>query len=117
MRSCLEPMKKVARMIREHLWGIVNAMVLGVTNTASESMNSKVQRIKRAACGFRNRERFRNAILLVEVAVAGAIVHAAWTDWPRGIRLQRSMDGGATWYPASAPRTVAEDTLDLPAPG
>jgi transposase len=48
---------------REHLWGIVNAMALRVTNAASESVNSKVQRVERAACGFRNRERFRNAIL------------------------------------------------------
>ena len=63
MRSRLEPMKKVARMIREHLWGIVNAMALQVTNAASESVNAKVQRVKRAACGFRNRGRFRNAIL------------------------------------------------------
>lgn len=63
MRSRLEPIKKVARMIRDHLWGIVNAMALKITNAASESVNSKVQRIKRAACGFRNRDRFRNAIL------------------------------------------------------
>ena len=63
MRSCLEPLKKVARMVRDHLWGIVNAMVLRITNAASESGNSKVNRIKRSACGFRNRDRFRNAIL------------------------------------------------------
>ena len=62
MRSRLEPMKKVARMIRTHLWGIVNAMALRTTNAGSESVNAKVQRIKRTACGFRNRERFRNAI-------------------------------------------------------
>ena len=63
MRSRLEPVKKVARMIRKHLWGIVNAMALRTTNAGSESVNAKVQRVKRAACGFRNRERFRNAIL------------------------------------------------------
>jgi transposase len=62
MRSRLEPIKRVARMIRDHLWGIVNAMALQVTNAASESVNAKVQRVKRAACGFRSRERFRNAI-------------------------------------------------------
>jgi transposase len=62
MRSRLEPMEKVARMIRDHLCGIVNAMALRATNAASESVNSKVQRIKRAACGFRSRNRFRNAI-------------------------------------------------------
>lgn len=49
-------------MIRDHLWGIVNAMALRATNATSESVNSKVQRIKRAACGFRSRNRFRNAI-------------------------------------------------------
>jgi transposase len=63
MRSRLEPIKRVARMIRAHLFGIVNAMALQVTNATSESFNSTIQRIKRAACGFRNRDRFRNAIL------------------------------------------------------
>ena len=63
MRSRLAPIKRCARMIREHLWGIVNAMALGVTNACSESVNAKVQRVKRSACGFRNRERFKNAIL------------------------------------------------------
>lgn len=63
MRSRLEPVKKVARMIREYLWGIVNAMALRTTNAGSESVNAKVQRVKRAACGFRSRDRFRNAIL------------------------------------------------------
>jgi transposase len=62
MRSRLEPMKKVARTIRDHLWGIVNAIVLRVTNAAAESQNAKIQWIKKQACGFRNRESFRNAI-------------------------------------------------------
>jgi transposase len=61
-RSQLEPMKKAARTVRDHLWGIVNAIVLEVTNAGAESQNSKVQWIKKQACGFRNRERFRNAI-------------------------------------------------------
>lgn len=63
MRSRLEPMKKVARMIRKHLYGVVNAAVLGVTNARSEAVNSRIQWLKKLACGFRNRERFRNAIL------------------------------------------------------
>ena len=50
-------------MVREHLWGIVNAVVKGVTNATSESLNAKVQWVKKNACGFRNRERFRTAIL------------------------------------------------------
>lgn len=62
VRSRLEPMKKVAKMVREHLDGIINGIVLGATNAGSESINSRVQRVKRMACGFRNRERFKNAI-------------------------------------------------------
>lgn len=62
MRSRLEPMKRAARTIRAHLWGIVNAIVLKVTNAGAESLNAKIQGIKKQACGFRNRERFRNAI-------------------------------------------------------
>lgn len=62
LRSRLEPVKAVARMIRNHLQGIINAIVLRTTNAGAESINAKIQRVKRMACGFRNRERFRNAI-------------------------------------------------------
>jgi len=62
LRSRLEPMKRVARMVRSHLEGIINAIVLKATNAASESINARIQRVKRMACGFRNRERFRSAI-------------------------------------------------------
>ena len=61
-RSQLEPMRKAARTVRDHLWGIVNAIVLGVTNATAESTNARIQKLKSRACGFRNRERFRNAI-------------------------------------------------------
>ena len=61
-RSRLEPIRRVARMVKNHLWGILNAIVLRVTNAGAESVNAKVQWIKDTACGFRNRERFRNAI-------------------------------------------------------
>lgn len=50
-------------MVKEHLWGIVNAVVKQVTNAASESVNAKIQWVKKKACGFRNRERYRTAIL------------------------------------------------------
>ncbi len=62
LRSRLEPIKRVARMIRDHLEGIINAIVLNATNAGAESINARIQRVKRMACGFRNRERFRNAI-------------------------------------------------------
>lgn len=62
IRCRLEPIKKAAAMIRNHLQGILTAVVTKTTNAASESINSKIQWIKRTACGFRNRNRFRNAI-------------------------------------------------------
>jgi len=62
IRSRLEPLKEVARMVKRHLEGILTAVVLGVTNARSEAVNSKIQWIKYTARGFRNRERFRNAI-------------------------------------------------------
>ena len=34
-----------------------------VSNAMAEAKNARIQRIKNMACGFRNRERFRMAIL------------------------------------------------------
>ena len=56
-------MVRVARTIRYHLIGILNADVLGVTNAKAENLNAKIQKVKRMACGYRNRARFHNAIL------------------------------------------------------
>jgi transposase len=61
-RVALEPVQQVARMVETHLGGIVNAVETGVTNALSEAVNGKIQWIKRMARGFRNRNRFRNAI-------------------------------------------------------
>lgn len=63
IRSRLEPIKKVARMIKTHLDGIINAIVLNATNSRAEGINARIQWLKKSACGFRNRERFRNSIL------------------------------------------------------
>jgi hypothetical protein len=54
LRTRLEPVKKVGRMIRTHLWGILNAIVHGVTNARLESINARIQWVKKMACGFRN---------------------------------------------------------------
>jgi len=61
-RFALEPIRQVANMIAAHIDGIVNAVATGVTNAKSEAINSRIQWIKRTARGFRNRDRFRNAI-------------------------------------------------------
>ena len=62
LRSRLEPMRKVAKIIKEHLWGIINAIVLKVSNGPAEGLNSKIKMIKIRSRGFRNKQRFANAI-------------------------------------------------------
>ena len=61
-RSRLEPVRKVAAMLKEHLWGIINAVVLKVHNGGAESINSRIKVLKLRARGFRNKSRFINAI-------------------------------------------------------
>jgi transposase len=63
LRCALEPIRVVARMIRNHWAGVINAATSDITNAMSESVNSHIQRIKKRACGFRSRTRFREAIL------------------------------------------------------
>ncbi len=62
-RCRLDPVKKVGRMVKNYLWGIINAIIAKVSNAVAESKNARIQRIKKMACGFRNRKRFRMAIL------------------------------------------------------
>jgi len=62
LRSRLEPIRAAARTVKNHLQGILTAIVLGVTNARSEAINANIQWIKRLGRGYRNRERFRQAI-------------------------------------------------------
>jgi transposase len=61
-RSRLEPMREVAAMIHRHWDNVKTYFRHRITNAGSESINSKVQRVKAMARGFRNPERFRMAI-------------------------------------------------------
>ena len=61
-RSRLEPMRKVAAMIKRHWANIRTYFTHRITNAGAESLNAKIQAAKRRAYGFRNRERFRTAI-------------------------------------------------------
>jgi transposase len=56
-------MIEAGKTIRNYFWGILNAIRLKATNGLVEAKNNSIQRIKRMACGFRNRTRFKNAIL------------------------------------------------------
>ena len=62
-RCRLDPIIKVGKIVKDHLWGILNAIRLQATNAISESINAMIQKIKSKACGFRSRPRFRTAIL------------------------------------------------------
>jgi transposase len=63
LRCSMEPIRFVARMIKRYWTGVINAATSDITNAMSESVNSQIQRIKKRACGFRSRPRFREAIL------------------------------------------------------
>jgi len=62
IRSRLEPIRRVARMIKKHWEGVIHAATTDVTNARAEALNGRIQWIKKMACGYRNRENFRNAI-------------------------------------------------------
>lgn len=60
--SKLPAMIKAAKTIKSHLPNILTYAKHQVTNAMAESLNSKIERVKRLACGFRNREHYRIAI-------------------------------------------------------
>jgi|SRR5579871_4652194 len=60
--SRLEPVIEVAYRIKRRLANIVTYFKHRITNAVSEGLNSKIQTIKKTACGFRNREHFKTAI-------------------------------------------------------
>lgn len=79
VRSRLDPVKKVAKTIKAHLWGILNAVLLKADNGGAESINSRIKMVKVRSRGFRNKERFRNAIYF----------HLGGLDlYPTGIKQQ-----------------------------
>jgi transposase len=61
-RSRLEPIKRVARMLRDRLDNIVTYCKHRITQGVAEGLNSKIMAIKRYACGFRNAHNFETAI-------------------------------------------------------
>ena len=62
LRCRLEPMKAAAKMIKAHLWEIINAVVLNVSSGPAESLNSRIKMIKAKRRGYRNKQRFINDI-------------------------------------------------------
>ena len=52
----------IAKTIKAHLREILNAVVLKVSNGPAEVLNSRIKMLKVRSRGFRNKERFANAI-------------------------------------------------------
>jgi len=59
----LKPMIKAAKTLKRHLPNILTYFKHRITNSVTEGLNSKIQTVKQMACGFRNREHYRKAIL------------------------------------------------------
>lgn len=60
--SRLEPVIAVARTLKRRLNGILSYFAHRITNAGSESLNSRIQAIRVAARGYRNRDNFKTAI-------------------------------------------------------
>jgi len=63
IRSRLGPIKKKARMIKNHLPNILNYFKHPISNAVAEGLNPKIQTIKANARGYRSFDGFRNSIL------------------------------------------------------
>jgi len=60
--SRLTPVVEVARTVKRHLENVLAYYRHRITNAVSEGLNSKIETIKKMACGFRNRDHFKTAI-------------------------------------------------------
>ncbi len=63
IRSRLEPVKKVARMLQRHLERILNFFEHRLSNGPIEGLNNKIQGLIKKAFGYRNKERFKTDVL------------------------------------------------------
>lgn len=61
--SRLDPMIAAAKTLKSHIANILTYAKHKVTNAVGESINSKIEKMKRLACGYRNRCHYRTAIL------------------------------------------------------
>jgi len=62
LRSRLAPVVKAARTLKRHVGGILRSLRHRITNACVEGLNSKIETIKKMACGFRSREHYETAI-------------------------------------------------------
>jgi transposase len=63
IRCRLAPVKKVAKMLKSHLNGLLNYFHHRISNAVAEGLNSKIQTVKSNARGYRSFDGFRTSIL------------------------------------------------------
>lgn len=63
MASKLEPIKRIARMLKEKWDHVVTYLKYRFCNAIAESVNSRIQLLIQKSCGYRNRERFKTDVL------------------------------------------------------
>jgi transposase len=63
IRCGLQPIKKVAKMMKAHLENILTFFVHRLSNASAEGLNNLIQGLIKKAYGYRNRERFKTDIL------------------------------------------------------
>jgi transposase len=60
--SRLAPIVKAAKILKSHIDNIVTYARHRITNALGESINSKIEKVKRPASGYPNRDHHQNAI-------------------------------------------------------
>ena len=57
LRSCLDPVSRVARMCKKHIENLLTYFAHRSTNASAEAVNSRIQSLINQACGYRNPRR------------------------------------------------------------
>lgn len=60
--SRIAPVNAAAKTLKTHINNIVTYATHQITNALGESINAKIEKVKRMACGFRNRDNYKTAI-------------------------------------------------------
>lgn len=61
-RCRIPEIKQLSGFLKSHLWGILNAISFGVTNSPAESINGRIQKLKARSCGFTTKASFATAV-------------------------------------------------------
>jgi transposase len=62
-KTGIKPLISVADTIERRLLGILNAMKYNVSNGRAEAINNNIKALARQSRGYRNKERYKTAIM------------------------------------------------------